>query len=346
MPSLTLADIAQILSVPSPGDAQHVVAGVALLADATPDHISFLGSDKYLPQFAKTQAAAVIVQKRVKLPPNHGRKVFIVDDADLAVATLLKEFAPPVPRPPVGKHHTASVAPSASVGEGTRIGINVVIGDDCRIGRNCVFHAGVVIGSEVTIGDDCEFFPNVVLRERITIGNRVVIHAGSVLGSDGFGYRWNGKEHQKIPQIGTVVIEDDVEIGSCVCIDRAKFSETRVGRGTKIDNLVQLAHNIVTGPHCVIAGQAGMAGSAVLGAGVVLGGQCAVRDHVTLGDGAMLAACSGAAENVDPKNIVSGVPALPHRQFLREQAALRRLPDLVAQFRKLQEEVAELRKAK
>ncbi|MEA2710413.1 MAG: UDP-3-O-[3-hydroxymyristoyl] glucosamine N-acyltransferase [Phycisphaerales bacterium] len=317
-----------------------------MLGEAGGDQLSFLGSDKYLAQFSKTRAAAVIVQKRVKLPPDHGRMIFLVDDADLAVAKLLEKFAPPIARPPVGKHPTALVAPSASLGDGARIGPNVVIGDDCRIGRNCVFHPGVVIGSNVEIGDDCEFFPNVVIRERVTIGNRVIIHAGSVLGSDGFGYRWNGSGHQKIPQIGTVIIEDDVEIGSCVCIDRAKFSATRIGRGTKIDNLVQIGHNVVTGPHCIIVGQAGLAGSVVLGAGVVLGGQCAVRDHVTLGDGSAVAACSGAAEDVEPKTIVSGLPALPHRQTLREQAALRRLPDLVIQVRKLQEQLEELRKPK
>ena len=344
MPSLTLSDIAAILNVPAPaGAASRPITGIAMLSEATPQQLSFLGSEKYLAEFARTSAAAVIVQKRVKLPPGHGRAVLLVDDADLAVAQLLKEFAPPVPRPPAGRHPTAIVAPSASVGDGTRIGPNVVIGDDCRIGGNCIFHAGVIIGASVDIGDDCEFFPNVVIRERVTIGKRVIIHAGSVLGSDGFGYRWNGKEHQKIPQIGTVIVEDDVEIGSCVCIDRAKFSATRIGRGSKIDNLVQVAHNVVTGPHCIIVGQAGLAGSVTLGAGVVLGGQSAVRDHVTMGDGSAVAACSGVAEDVDPKTIVSGLPALPHRQTLREQAALRRLPDLVVQVRRLQEELERLR---
>jgi UDP-3-O-[3-hydroxymyristoyl] glucosamine N-acyltransferase len=346
MPALTLADIAELLQCPSPGDRDRSVTGVAMLSEATPQQLSFLGSEKYLKDFAQTQAAAVIVQKRVKLPPDHGRAVFLVDDADLAVAKLLENFAPPIPRPPVGKHHAAIVAPSSSIGDGTRVGPNVVIGDDCRIGANCVFHPGVVIGANVDIGDGCEFFPNVVVRERITIGNRVIIHANSAIGSDGFGYRWNGKEHRKIPQIGTVVIEDDVEIGSCVCVDRAKFGVTKIGRGTKIDNLVQVAHNVITGPHCIFAGQSGMAGSAVLGAGVVLGGQAAVRDHVTIADAGIVAACSAAAEDVDPKTVVSGVPALPHRQTLREQAALRRLPDLVVQVRKLQEEIESLKKAK
>jgi UDP-3-O-[3-hydroxymyristoyl] glucosamine N-acyltransferase len=346
MPALTLAEIADLLQCPSPSDRNRSVTGIAMLPDATPDQLSFLGSEKYLRDLAKTQAAAVIVQKRVKLPADPGRAVFLVDDADLAVGKVLERFAPPIPRPPVGTHHSAIVAPSTSVGQGTRIGPQVVIGDDCRIGKNCVFHPGVVIGSSVDIGDECEFFPNVVVRERITIGSRVIIHANSAIGSDGFGYRWNGKEHQKIPQIGTVIIEDDVEIGSCVCIDRAKFSMTKIGRGTKIDNLVQVAHNVVTGPHCVFAGQSGLAGSVVLGAGVVLGGQAAVRDHVTIGDAGIVAACSAAAEDVDPKTVVSGVPALPHRQTLREQAALRRLPDLVVQVRKLQEELEALRKSK
>jgi UDP-3-O-[3-hydroxymyristoyl] glucosamine N-acyltransferase len=344
MRTLTLSEIAQILKCPSPGAATRPVTGIAVLTDASEAELSFLGSDKYLPEFAKTRAAGVIVQKRVKLPPDHGKSVFIVDDADLAVATILKEFAPPIPRPPIGRHHQAIVAPSASIADGARIGPNVFIGDDCRIGKNVVLHAGVYIGSDVTLGDDCEFFPNVVIRERVTIGHRVIIHAGAVLGSDGFGYRWDGSRHQKIPQIGTVIVEDDVEIGSCTCIDRAKFAATRIGRGTKIDNLVQIGHNVTVGPHCIIVGQAGIAGSVTLGSGVVQGGQSAIRDHVTMGDGSAVAACSGVAEDVDPKTIVSGLPALPHRQTLREQAALRRLPDLVVQIRKLQEELDELKK--
>jgi UDP-3-O-[3-hydroxymyristoyl] glucosamine N-acyltransferase len=201
----------------------------------------------------------------------------------------------------------------------------------------------VCIGDQVSMGDDCELFANVVVRERITIGNRVIIHAGSVLGTDGFGYRWDGTRHVKIPQIGTVIVEDDVEIGSCVCIDRAKFSATRIGRGSKIDNLVQIGHNVVIGPDCIIVGQAGLAGSVKLEANVILGGQTAVRDHVTIGAGAMAAACSAIADDVAPKSIVSGMPAFPHRQSLREQAALRRLPDLVVQVRKLEEQVRKLR---
>jgi UDP-3-O-[3-hydroxymyristoyl] glucosamine N-acyltransferase len=345
----TLADIAAMLHLPAPSDpavAGRTVTGIATLTEAGPAELSFLGSDAYLKQFATTKAAAVIVQKRVKLPRESATPVFVVDDADLAIAKILETFAPPVPRPPAGRDHSARIDASASIDAGAAIGPNVVIGRRSTIGPGTIVHANVVIGDDVTIGQGCEIFPAVVVRERVTIGQRVIIHAGSIVGSDGFGYRWDGTRHVKVPQIGTVIIEDDVEIGSCVCIDRAKFSTTRIGRGTKIDNLVQVGHNVQVGPHCIIVGQVGLAGSVTLGTGVVLGGQSAVRDHITMGDGSMVAACSGVAEDVDPKMIVSGLPALPHRQSLREQAALRRLPDLVAQIRKLQDDLDALKRAK
>ncbi|WP_428939094.1 UDP-3-O-(3-hydroxymyristoyl)glucosamine N-acyltransferase [Fontivita pretiosa] len=342
----TLAEIAALLEVALPGAAegQRAIRGVASLAEAGPDDLSYLASDAHLGQFRGTAAGAVIVQKRVKLPPNPRPVVLWVEDADLALARVLRLFAPPVPRPPPGIDPSASVAPAAVLGDKVAIGHHVVVGQRSRIGAGTVLHAGVVIGEDVVIGQDCEIFPNVVIRERVTIGNRVIIHAGTIIGTDGFGYRWDGSQHVKIPQIGTIVIEDDVELGSCVCVDRAKTGVTRIGRGTKIDNLVQIAHNCVIGPHCIIVGQVGLAGSVTLGEGVVLGGQTAVRDHITIGDGAAAAARSAIHEDVEPKMVVSGMPALPHRQSLREQAALRRLPDLVAQVRKLQEELEKLKR--
>lgn len=339
----TVAQIADLLGAVVRGDAQRVISGVAGLADADEQDISYLASDAFLRQFRQTRAAAVVVSKTVKLPANCRPTVLIVDDAELAMIRVLEMFAPPTPRPAPGIDPAARVAPDAVVAESAAIGPMVVVGRRSRIGPRSVIHAGVFIGDDVLIGQDCEIFPNVVVRERITIGDRVIIHAGSVLGSDGFGYRWDGARHAKIPQIGTVIIEDDVELGSCVCVDRAKFGTTRIGRGTKIDNLVQVAHNCVIGPHCLIVGQTGLAGSVVLGSRVTLGGQTAVRDHVTIGDGAAAAARSAIHEDVDANMIVSGMPALPHRQSLREQAALRRLPDLVAQVRKLQEEIAQLK---
>jgi UDP-3-O-[3-hydroxymyristoyl] glucosamine N-acyltransferase len=237
------------------------------------------------------------------------------------------------------------VAPTANIADGVAIGPGVCVAAGARIGARTVLHANVYVGADTTLGEDCELFPNVVVRERCTLGNRVIVHACSAIGSDGFGYRWDGQQHAKIPQIGTVIIEDDVEIGSCSCVDRAKFGATRIGRGSKLDNLVQVAHNVTIGPHCILAGQAGTAGSVSLGAGVMLGGQCAVNDHTTMGDRSMLAACSGALADVEAGQIVSGLPAIPHRQFLREQTALRKLPELRAEFRKLQAEVESLKQA-
>jgi UDP-3-O-[3-hydroxymyristoyl] glucosamine N-acyltransferase len=343
MPRITLTDIARALNQPLPVEGERVIEGVAALADAGVNDVTMITSDAYLKQFAKTRAMAVIAQKKVRLPSSN-KTVFRVEDVEEAIADVLSLFAPPVQRPQPGKDRSAKVAASAQVGAECALGPNVVIGNNARLGSRVALHAGVVIGDDVSIGDDCEIYPNVVIRERVSIGQRVIIHAGSVIGSDGFGYRWDGKKHAKVPQIGTVLIEDDVEIGSCVCIDRAKFGATRIGFGTKIDNLVQIAHNVQIGPHSIIVGQTGIAGSAILGTGVVLGGQTAVRDHITIGDGAMVAARSAIANNVPAKTTISGMPALPHRQSLREQAALRRLPELIVQVRKMQEELEALKK--
>jgi UDP-3-O-[3-hydroxymyristoyl] glucosamine N-acyltransferase len=341
----SLSQIAELLGVAAPAGAGELpVVGIATLVEAGERDLSFLGNDRFLSQFLETCAAAVIVQKRVKLPADNRKPVLLVDDADLAAAKVAQHFAPPIWRPPEGIDPSAHVAPTAVVGEGASLGPNVVVGPGAKIGPRSILHANVVIGGDTTVGQDCELFPNVVVRERCTLGDRVVIHAGSVVGSDGFGYRWDGSKHAKIPQIGVVIIEDDVELGSCVCVDRAKFSATRVGRGSKIDNLVQIAHNAVLGPHCIMAGQAGVAGSVHLGAGVMLGGQCAVRDHVQMADGSMLGPCSGAMDDVEAKQIVTGLPAIPHRQFLREQAAMRHLPEMRSEIRKLQEQVEELKK--
>ena len=280
---VTVGQIAQLLNTPAPSNAQTQVTGLNTLEEAGETELSFCGAESYLKQLATTRAAAVILPKRLKIPAGLRTALLVVEDADLAMAQVLERFAPPVPRPPAGVDPSARIDPSAVLGRDTAIGPNVVIGAGSRLGEGCILHAGVYIGQDVTLGEGCEFFPGVVVRERITIGNRVIINAGSVLGTDGFGYRWDGHRHVKIPQIGTIIIEDEVEIGSCVCIDRAKFSTTRVGFGTKIDNLVQIGHNVVIGAHCIIVGQAGLAGSAKLGTGVVLGGQDAQPDgwHAT-----------------------------------------------------------------
>jgi UDP-3-O-[3-hydroxymyristoyl] glucosamine N-acyltransferase len=339
---IALREIAAMVGcAPPAGDA--CVSGVAGLSEAGPDDLSFLNSEAFLTEFKSTNAAAVLVQKQLRIPETTRTVVLRVDDADLAMAKVLESFAPPVIQPAPGADPHSQIDPGAEIGADVSVGAFSVISAGARIGRGTIIHPLVFIGRDVTIGEDCQIFPNVTIRERIQIGSRVIIHAGSVLGTDGFGYRWDGAKQAKIPQIGTVIVEDDVEIGSCVCIDRAKFSSTRIGRGTKIDNLVQIAHNVTIGPHCVIVGQAGLAGSATLGTRVILGGQTALRDHVHIGDGAMVAACAAVASDVAAGEVVSGMPALPHRQTLRENAAMRRLPDLVTQMRKFEEEIKQIR---
>jgi UDP-3-O-[3-hydroxymyristoyl] glucosamine N-acyltransferase len=341
---VTLTEIAGILGCPAPVGDPLNVTGIAALGEAGPTELSYVGADAFVRELPHCNAAALIVQQNVKLPPTWARPALLVPDAELAVAKVLERFAPPVPHPPAGIDPLARVDATAVLGQDVAIGPFVFVGRRVQLGARTRLHPGVYIGDDTVLGDDCELFPNVTIRERISIGHRVIIHAGSVIGTDGFGYRWDGRQQTKIPQIGTVIIEDDVEIGSCTCVDRAKFSTTRVGRGTKIDNLVQVGHNVKIGQHCILAGQVGLAGTSRLGNGVVIGGQSSIRDHVTVGDGAMIAGASGVADDVPTGSIHSGTPALPHRQSLREQKALRRLPDLVVQVRALLEEIEAMKK--
>ena len=335
---VSLADIAAALGLPAPADAGRVITGIANVEDAAPGELTLVSTEHYLRLLPTTRAIAAVLPRKLTPPPGTHLTLFQVEDVDLAMVNVLKLFARPIPRPPVGSDPLSRVENGVLIPADARVGPYVCIGSGVSIGARAVFHAGVIIGDDVTIGDDCEIHSNVVIRERVTIGNRVIINAGSVIGTDGFGYRWDGKEHVKVPQIGTVIIEDDVELGSCVCIDRAKIGATIIGRGTKIDNLVQIAHNVKVGPLCIIAGQTGIAGSTTLGTGVVLGGAASVSDHLHIGDGVMAAGRTAIHADIPANTIVSGMPALPHRQSLREQAAFRKLPELLVQMRKFQEQ--------
>ena len=334
--TLLLREICHHLSVEPPAGAEGLeVAGVNTLDDAGPDELAFLSDSKYLPRLAQTKAGAVLVTSELA-DETAGVPQVRVPNAAAAADAVLAMMAPPVSRPAAGIDSSARVAPSATLGRDVAIGPYAVVGERCVLGHNTVVHAGVVLHDDVTLGDGCELFSNVVVRERCTIGCRVTIHANSVVGTDGFGYRFDGRQHRKIPHVGTVVIEDDVEIGSCTTIDRGKFAETRIGSGTKIDNLVQIAHNVRIGRLCILCANVGIAGSTIVGDGVIMAGGSGLKDHIKVGDRVTVGAYSGATNDVPAGTTLVGVPGIPQRQFLREQAALRKLPEIAKQIRDLQ----------
>lgn len=340
--SYTLAEIAKWVGGVVRGDAGRRITGVSGIAEASPTEITWLSHDKYSPELRTSRAGAVVVHERFGETP---MPAVLVADPALAMSCVLEHFAEPIPRPPAGVHPTACVAASASLEAGVAVGPFAVIGENVRLGEQTVVHAHVAIGDQASVGRECELWPGVVVRERCRLGDRVIVHANTTIGADGFGYQFTGQAHAKIPQIGNVEIGDDVEIGANCCIDRAKFGSTRIGAGTKIDNLVQIAHNVRIGELCLIVAQCGIAGSTRLGRGVVLGGQVGVRDHIHLHDGVQAAACCCIAKDVPAKMVVSGIPAIDHRHFLREQATARKLPQMADQIKDLIKRIEQLESA-
>jgi UDP-3-O-[3-hydroxymyristoyl] glucosamine N-acyltransferase len=335
---VTLGQVAQLLGLQPPPNADRPVRRLTTLADASPDDLAFLASIKHLSAFRRTRALAVVVTESVEVADPHV-PLLRVQDAELAVAAILPSFAPATTRPDPGVDPLARVASTAAVEAGARIGAFVTIGPGSSIATGAILHPGVRIGSDVRVGPACELFDNVVIHDRCELGSRVVIHANSVVGGDGFGYRWDGVRHAKIPHIGNVVIEDDVEIGSCTCIDRAKFGTTRIGAGVRIDNHVQIAHNVEIGAASVIVAQAGVAGSTRLGRGVVIAGAVAVRDNLTIGDRAVVGAMSGVSNDLEGGQTYLGIPARPHREAMREVAATRKLHDFFERLRALEKKL-------
>ena len=245
-------------------------------------------------------------------------------------------------RYPRGVHPSAVVDPSATLGKNVAVGPLCTVAKDARVGDNTTLVAGVFVGEAATVGTDCLIYPNVTVREATVIGDRVILQPGVVLGADGFGYAKNGSIHHKVPQIGRVVIEDDVELGANTCIDRATTGETRIKRGTKVDNLVQVAHNVVMGENCVVAAQVGISGSTEVGHGVVIGGQAGVGGHIVIGDRAIVGAQGGVTKDVAPNRIVSGYPAREHSVAKRINAHTAMLPELFKRVKELEHRLSEL----
>ena len=342
LPSISAAELARRLGGTLSGDGARVVRGVAPLDEAGLDDLSWLGSARYLPKLATSRAGVVLVPPECEVPP--GRTVIRVPDPDLALCAALRCLAPAAEPVPAGVDSAARVAPDAVV-DGAAIGPHVYIGPRAVVGPGTQLHAGVYVGADTRIGRDCVLWPNVVVREHAALGDRVIIHPNATIGADGFGYLERGGKHHKIPQIGRVVIEDDVEIGAGTCIDRARSGVTRIGRGTKIDNLVQIGHNVQVGEDCIVVGQCGISGSTTLGNHVVLGGQVGVGDHVRIGNRVVVAAQSGVSHDLLDGAVVRGTPSDDHWQYRRQVVAIRRLPKMVEQLRALLKRVEQLESA-
>ena len=330
---MKLGELARLLGAALEGASPDVeITGVAPIDEAVPGTITMLADRRLESHLAATRASAVLVGSEAPPAPVPMLRV----PHPWVAFTQVMELFHPMQRPPAGVHATAVVAASAIVGPGACVGPFVVIGDDVRIGRDAILHAHVTVYRGARIGDGFTAHAGVVVREDVVIGDRVTLHAGSVVGSDGFGFVPLPGGHRKIPQLGTVILEDDVEIGANTTVDRATLGATRIGRGTKLDNLVMIGHGSQLGPGCLLAAQVGLAGSMRLGTGVMMGGQAGASGHFVIGDGAQIAAQSGVHREVPPGGVYSGYPAIEVRRWRRVTTSLLRLPELFRRLRRVE----------
>jgi UDP-3-O-[3-hydroxymyristoyl] glucosamine N-acyltransferase len=336
--NFTAAQIAKELRGELLGDGSVQITGFAPAETARAGDLTFAEKEDYFAAAEQSEASAILVSG----PFTSAKKVVIrVPNARVAVARALPYFYPP-DRVAAAVHPGADIAPSAQIDPTAHIGPHCVIGEDVKIGPRCVLMGGNHLGKGTKLGEDVWLYPNVVIYARTQIGNRVAIHAGTVIGSDGYGYVFDEGRQRKMLQVGNVVIHDDVEIGANTAIDRAALGSTVIGAGTKIDNLVHVAHNVVMGRHCLIMGQVGFAGSVKLGDYVVIASQSGIADHLKLGTQAMIGAKSGVMRDVKDKEIVLGIPAAPHREFKRQVIAQQQLPEMIRRVRELEKKVEEL----
>jgi UDP-3-O-[3-hydroxymyristoyl] glucosamine N-acyltransferase len=324
------------------GDPDIVIHSVSTLEKAREGDISFLAHRRYTQQFRNTKASAVIVSKELESKA----ALLVVDDPYYAFAQILILYHGHRPHKKTGISSKAAISRTAVLGKDTHIGDFVTVSDHARIGDRCVVYPGVFIGAEAEVGDDCVLYPNVVVYERCRIGNRVNIQANSTVGEDGFGYATHDGKHHKMPHIGRVIIEDDVEIGSGCAIERGKLGDTVIGRGSKIGDLVVIGHATKLGPHCLLVPQVGIAGSTTLGHHCVAGGQVGITDHLKIGNGVIMAAQSGVGKDFADGSVVFGSPAFEATRAKRAYTIIKYLPEMRQGLRKLEERVSNLEKAK
>ncbi len=335
----TLNEIAKLIDGKVIGDGDTLITGVSGIKEAADGDITFLANPKYSSLMDKTAAAAIITSAEAQKTT---KPIILTENPSLAFVKIISMFMPDDAGHPQGIDYTVVMGKNVTLGKDVVLGPYVVIGDNVTIGDNTIIYAGCFIGHHTKIGSQTLIYPHVSIRERISIGNRVIIHSGTVIGSDGFGFATIKGLHHKIPQVGTVEIADDVEIGANVTIDRARFDKTVIGRGTKIDNLVQIAHNVVIGENALIVAQVGVAGSTIIGNNVTLAGQAGLVGHITIGDNVIVTGQSGVAKSVPADTMVSGYPARPFMTTQRVNASMQNLPKLFELVKQLKKKVEEL----
>ncbi len=326
MKALTIQEINDVIQGELIGYTDQLISGPEQIDEATSQHITFIGNRKFVKKWSTSKASAAIVNKNLNVEVEEGRALIKVKNADLAMAQVLALFAPDPPSFDNAIHPSAVIDGSAKIGAGCRIGANCYVGKNVTLGANCTLYANSTILDETTVGENTVLWPGTVIRERCIIGKNCIFHNNVSIGADGFGYRPSESGHGlvKIPQIGNVVIGNDVEVGANSCIDRGKFSSTSIGDGCKIDNLVQIGHNSKMGRFCIMAGASGLAGSVTLGDGVIIGGSASIKDHTTIGSGAIVGAGSGVTGDVAPGKKVLGYPAVEYRDALKQWVFLKK----------------------
>ena len=334
----TVKELADNLGGVVRGDGETLISCLAPLETAGPEAVTFLANPRYAAKVAETSAGAVLMAPGGE---SYGRTVIEISNPYLGFAKLLTMFYT-APHEAVGVLPAANVSETATIGEGVSIYPGACVGRNVVIGDRTVIHSGAVLYDDAVVGDDCTIHANAVVRERCRIGKRCVIQPGAVIGSDGFGYAPDGSGYYRIPQIGIVILDDDVEIGANSCIDRAAIEVTRIRRGTKLDNLVQIAHNCQIGEDCMIVSQVGVSGSTKIGNHVTLAGQVGVAGHLTIGDNVLVGAQSGVPSSLPANAAYSGTPTMPHKDWLKSAMVVPRLPEMKKTISALEKRVAEL----
>lgn len=338
----TALQIAQMIGGRVEGDENARVSTFAKIEEGKPGAISFLSNTKYIHYIYDTKSSVVLVDESLQLEHEVPATLIRVKSAYEAVARLLQAYESMKPKKK-GIHPMAFISPSATVGEDCYVGAFAYVGDGAVVGKRCQIYPNAVVGDNVNIGDDCILYPHAVVYHDCRLGSRVTLHAGSVVGADGFGFAPTPTGYDKIPQIGIVTIEDDVEIGANTCIDRSTMGSTYVRKGVKLDNLVQIAHNTDIGENTVMSAQVGVAGSAKVGQWCMFGGQVGIAGHITIGDHVNLGAQAGVPSSIEAGQTLIGTPAMNTRGFFKSQVIYQRLPDVYKQLQQLQKEVDALK---